>query len=257
MRGIGSLACSLALLGSFAAQARAQDTLFFPPPNHIAIRVMRSLPSFDVTGNHVWTVNGTTAAVSLGDLDSAGATAFHHHTREQADVQLAGTAEIKVGDRAEPFPPGSGIVVPADVAYSFTNRGSGTITLLEFHGVPRPDLVPPRPKISFPVAEEAVAVPVGQQLVTRVDVADGKTLAGRTCYMRWRSVTEPIDVHPAATPTELFVYVAMGNALLRAEGRTTALAAGTLLVIPGPLAHARLESVGGAPAALVEIRVTK
>ena len=186
-----------------------------------------------------------------------GATAFHHHTREQADVQLAGTAEIKVGDRAEPFPSGSGIVAPADVAHSFTNRGSGTITLLEFHAVPRPDLVPPRPKVTFPAAEEAVSVPAGQQLVTRVDVADGKTPDGRTSYVRWRPVTESIDVHPAATPTELFVYVAKGNVQLRAEGRTIALAAGTLLIIPGPLAHARIDPVGGTQAALVEFRVNK
>jgi len=162
-----------------------------------------------------------------------GATAFHHHTREQADVQLAGTAEIKVGDRAEPFPSGSGIVAPADVAHSFTNRGSGTITLLEFHAVPRPDLVPPRPKVTFPAAEEAVSVPAGQQLVTRVDVADGKTPDGRTSYVRWRPVTESIDVHPAATPTELFVY-GEGERATACRGTNDSIGRGNASDHPGP-----------------------
>ncbi|HEV8446643.1 MAG TPA: hypothetical protein VGQ44_07475 [Gemmatimonadaceae bacterium] len=51
--------------------------------------------------------------------------------------------------------------------------------------------------------------------------------------------------------------MAKGNVQLRAEGRTIALAAGTLLIIPGPLAHARIDPVGGTQAALVEFRVNK
>jgi len=244
--------------GSVSASARAQDTVFFPPTSHVAIRAMRMVPTVDLNDRvHLHTVVGATGSVSFGDLDSGGVAPLHHHTREQVNVGLTSTFQVTVGNHVEVLPAGYGLIIPADVNHSFANPGPTVASAIEFHTIPRPDLVPPRPKLSFPASAAAVVVRDDQRLVTRMDTPAGKTLNGRTCTVAWRSIRSTIDAHPQPTATELFVYVARGAVELSAEGHTANVPEGSLVIIPAKLAHARMRSIGQSSAAVIEFQVHK
>ena len=236
-------------------QIHAQDTVYFPPTDRIAVRAMRSIPTIDVApGVHVRTVVGPTAAFSLGDFDSAAAAPLHHHTREQADVGISGVLDMTIGKHVEPLGPGAGVVVPPNVEHSIANRRGGVMTVIEFHAVPRPDLVPPRPAMTFPSSTEPVPVADGRRLTTQLDVrGDDRVITGATCKVRSRRVTEsPVDLHPTATSNEVFVYVMRGDADVTASGRTTKVSAGTLVIIPAGLRHVTARARGTDGAAIVE-----
>src|SRR6185369_16036176 len=96
-----------------------------------------------------------------------------HHTREQADVGIAGMFDMTLKNHVEPLGPGAGVIVPANVAHSIANKGAGVMTVIEFHTVRRPDLVPPRPALTFPASPEAVAVPDDRKLIAPLDGAGG------------------------------------------------------------------------------------
>jgi mannose-6-phosphate isomerase-like protein (cupin superfamily) len=116
-------------------------------------------------GVHVRTVVGTTGSFSIGDFDAGSAAVLHHHTREQADVGIAGVFDMTIGTHEEALGPGAGVIVPADVAHSIANKRGGVMTVIEFHTVRRPDLVPPRPPMTFPSSAEPVPVPAGRRLI--------------------------------------------------------------------------------------------
>lgn len=252
-----SVPLAMGLLAHVAAQA--QDTIFFPPANRIAIRDMRSVPPLGLnTLLRVHTVVGQTGSASFAEFDSGAVTGpVHHHTREQVDVGLTGTVEASVGTHVEQLSAGYAVVIPADVSHSFANPRSGLVTAIEFHTVRRPDLLPGYPAMTFPSSSEAVAVPDNQALGKRINTVSGETLEGRSCLVRWRWVGTTVDLHPTPTPTELFVYVAEGGAKLTAEGRTTRVSEGSLIVIPAELAHARIETTGTSKAAVIEFQVQK
>ncbi len=105
------------------------------------------------------TVVGTTGSFSIGEFDSGSAAVLHHHTREQADVGITGVFDVTLGTHVEPLGPGAAVIVPPNVAHSIANKGGGVMTVIEFHTVRRPDLVPPRPALTFPASPEPVAVP--------------------------------------------------------------------------------------------------
>ena len=236
--------------------ANAQDTLYFPPADHIAIRYLPSIPAVElVPGVHVHTVVGATASVSFGEFDSAGVAPLHHHTREQADVGLSGRTNMTIGTNVEFLDPGYGVIVPANVRHSIANLGSGVRTVLEFHTVRRPDLVPPRPVVTFPAAAEPVPVPADRRLVRPIDAGDGSTLTGETCGMRWRRVAEAVDVHPVPTATELFIYVARGTVRLVAPRISSTLGTGMLIIVPATSGRVQLSAVGAEPASVVEFSV--
>jgi len=237
--------------------SNAQDTIFFPPTDRIAIRHMPSIPAIELAPRvHVHTVVGSTGSVSFGEFDSAGIAPLHHHTREQADVGLSGQLDMTVGSNVEPLPPGFGIIVPANVRHSIGNTHSGVRTVIEFHTVRRPDLVPPRPTLTFPAAAEPVSLDANRRLVARIDAGDGSTLTGETCTMRSRRIaTSVVDVHPDATPTELFIYVARGTVRLAASGSTSTLRPGMLVIVPAAIRNVRLSSADADGASVIEFSV--
>jgi mannose-6-phosphate isomerase-like protein (cupin superfamily) len=194
-----------------------------------------------------------TGSVSLGEVDSGGVAPLHHHTREQTDIALTGVFDVTIGDRIESLGPGVGVVIPADVPHSIANHRRGVATMLEFHTVRRPDLVPPRPTMTFPVAPAPAPTPT-RALAVPMDVGDGATLTGETCTMRWRRVTRSVDVHPDPTMTELFVYVARGAVRLVGEAGGETLGAGTLIIVPARVRHVQIAPMG-ADAGLIEFRV--
>ena len=242
-------------VGANARPLTAQDTLFFPAPDRLTVRALKSVPTVDVApGVHVHTVVGVTGSVSLGEFDSAGAAPLHHHTREQTDVGLTGAFDVTVGDRVERLEPWSGMIIPADVPHLIANNRSGVAAVLEFHTVRRPDLVPPRPRMTFPSTPAPAATP-SRPLIARMDAGDGVTFTGETCTMRFRRLTAAVDVHPDATPTELFVYVARGAVRLEGTEGGTVLGAGTLIIVPARERRVQI-APSGADASLVEFRVT-
>lgn len=80
----------------------------------VAVRVMSQMSAIDLApGVRVRTVVGTVGSVSVADFEPGSAAALHHHTREQADISLAGSFDMTLGDRVEKLAPGYGVVVPA------------------------------------------------------------------------------------------------------------------------------------------------
>lgn len=230
--------------------AVTQSDPYFLPSDRVAVRRMDAVPPIDLApGVHVRTVVGATGSFSIGDFDSGSAAVLHHHTREQADVGITGVLEMTLGTHVESLGPGAGVIVPPDVAHSIANRGGGVMTVIEFHTVRRPDLVPPRPALTFPASPEPVAVPVGHALVTQLDgpgstsSAGPSTIRGQTCTLVWRQLptgATPTDMHPTGTRTELFVYVVRGVAELATSGGVQRVMAGTLIVIPSGERHVSL-----------------
>ena len=255
IRTLPLVAASLVMTGG---HLRAQDTVSFPAQDHVAIRAMRSVPVNDLGGLHLHTVVGATGSVSFGELDSGGTTGpAHHHTREQGDVGLTGTLEATLGNHIEQLQPGFGVIIPADVMHGFVNRGPGRVTGIEFHTVRRPDLVPGQPHASYPTAPSPVDVPDNRRLIVPLNTTQGETITGATCLLRWRWVGDSVDMHPQTTLTELYMYVVQGEIRLTAEGRSTRVPEGSLLVIPAKERHVRVEAVGGARAGLIEFQVRR
>jgi mannose-6-phosphate isomerase-like protein (cupin superfamily) len=245
-----------ALVAAPSSTARGQDTIFFPNTNRIAIRNMAAIPALELTERlHIHTIVGATGSVSFGELDSGAVVTLHHHTREQADVTLSGRMDVVLGQSTAPLPAGYGVLIPTDVSHSLVNPGPGRATAIEFHTVPRPDLVPPRPTVRFPAAGVDVPLLDARSAVVRLDSASGSTMPGRTCVVRWRRVRAPTDIHPAPTLTELFTYVVRGSAEVEAEGRTETLAQGSLMVIPAALVHARIRSLADSDVVLLMFQV--
>jgi quercetin dioxygenase-like cupin family protein len=220
----------------------AQDPLYFPPPDRVSVRVMSELSPIDLApGVHVRTVVGATGSVSIGEFEPGSAAVLHHHTREQADVALIGAFDMTIGTHVEKLGPDMGVIVPSNVAHSIANKGASAMTVVEFHTVPRPDLVPPRPAMTFPSSPEAVPVPDSRSLVVRLDQPGGagaQTIAGQTCTMTWRRLArgaKPADVQAAGT--ELLIYVLRGTLQLEATGSPQRVMAGSVIIIP---AHQRL-----------------
>ena len=246
----------LALLTACRAVAIAQDTVFFPPPNRIAVRDMRAVSAVDLSDRvHIRTIVGPTSSVSVGELDSGAVVPAHHHTREQADITLRGQMTVTLGSHVAALPMGVGVLIPIDVTHSLENPGPGRTLAIEFHTVPRPDLVPPRTPITFPSA--AVDAPVGDvsRLIARMNADSGATLDGSACEVRWRTVRTAVDVHPAPTPTEWFVYVARGMAEVEAAGASVPIREGMLLMVPASMAHVRLRAVGNSEVNVIEFHV--
>jgi mannose-6-phosphate isomerase-like protein (cupin superfamily) len=228
----------------------------FVPPDGIAVRVMDKVSPVDVApGVHVRTVVGTTGSFSLGDFDAGSAAVLHHHTREQADVGIAGVFDMTIGTHEESLGPGAGVIVPADVAHSLANKRGGVMTVIEFHTVRRPDLVPPRPPMTFPSSAEPVPVPAERRLIVPLDRPGTAlwTIRGETCTLAWRRGTRGSTLDLEAGDTELFVYVVKGAGEWGMTGRTSHVDPGTLIVVPAR-ERTSLRASGSDDLALVEFR---
>jgi len=218
-----------------------QDPLYFPPADRVSVRVMSELSPIDLApGVHVRTLVGWTGSVSIGEFEPGSAAVLHHHTREQGDVGLTGTFDMTIGTHVEKLGPDMGVIVPSNVAHSIANKGTGVMTVLEFHTVPRPDLVPPRPAMTFPSSPEAVPIP-DSALVVKVDLPRTETaqsLTGQTCTMTWRRLargTKQADVQAAGT--ELLIYIIRGTLQLeyiglQVMGSPQRATAGSVIIIP-------------------------
>jgi mannose-6-phosphate isomerase-like protein (cupin superfamily) len=224
----------------------AQDPLYFLPPDRISVRVMSELSPIDLApGVHVRTLVGAKGSVSVGEFEPGSAAVLHHHTREQADVGLIGTFDMTIGTHVEKLGPDMGVIVPADVAHSIANKGTAVMTVLEFHTVPRPDLVPPRPAMTFPSSPEAVSVSNAALVVTfnppRPEMA--QSITGKTCTMAWHRLgrsAKPVDVQ--AQGTEVLIYVVRGAPQIDGASPPQPVKAGSVIMIPAHQ-HARLQAL--------------
>jgi quercetin dioxygenase-like cupin family protein len=250
------VAVALLILVAGGKTLAAQDTVFFPAPDRIAIRYLPSIPIVDVAPHaHVHTVVGATGSVSFGEFDSSGVAPLHHHTREQVDVGLSGRFDMTIGANVESLASGTGVIVPANVNHSIANNRADVATAVEFHTVRRPDLVPPRPSMKFPASEEPARVPGDRRLISRMDSGGGEILNGETCTVRWRRLSQPVDVHNQASATELFVYVARGTVRLAAAGSISMLSPGTVVIVPGTTRNVMMSAAGSEDAAVIEFEV--
>ena len=239
----------------------AQKDVYFLPDDRVSIREMRAVPAVELApGIRVHTVVAATGSFSLADFDSGTAAPLHHHAREQADVGLTGALAMTLGTHVEALGPGAGVIVPPNVAHSIANKGSGMMTVIEFHTVRRPDMVPPRPALTFPASPTPAPVPDDRPLVVQLEAQqsesgnDSRTLRGETCTLVWRRLARggAADLRRARARTELFVYMVRGDAEVTAAGTVTRVSGGTLVVIPGNDQHARIRAVGSAGAIVVE-----
>jgi len=230
----------------------AQDPRYFGPAERVSVRDMSEIPPIDLApGVHVHTIVGQTSALSVGEFEPGSAAVLHHHTREQADVGVAGSFDMTIGTHVEKLAPDAGVIVPANVDHSIANRGSDRMTVVEFHTVPRPDLVPPRPVLTFPSSPEPVPVRDGQRLVKQLGrpSATGsnatRTITGETCAMTWRHLVRaasPLVVQAGAR--ELLIYVIRGDVDLVVEAGQQAIRTNTAVVVPP---HERVTLKASAP----------
>jgi quercetin dioxygenase-like cupin family protein len=251
----------LACLVLFASLDRlvAQGVDPFVPADRVAIRVMQNLAAVEVApGVRARTVVGSTGSFSLVDFSPGGAAPLHHHTREQANLGLAGTFEVTLGDHVVTLGVGEGFVIPANVSHAIANKRQEVMTLLEFHTVRRLDAVPPRPLMAFPKSAEPVALPDARKLVRRLDGTGASnssesTIDGQTCVLavrRLASGAAPMDLHPRRTGAEVYVYVLRGQAELMSTGTVHRLEPGTLVVIPAAELHVMVKAIGSTDTAL-------
>jgi quercetin dioxygenase-like cupin family protein len=251
----------LALVG-FSVPLVGQDSIHFVPADRVAVRVMREVPSIDVApGVHVRTVVGSTGSFSLGDFDAGGVAPLHHHTREQADVGISGVFDVTLGNHVEAVGPGAGVIIPPNVTHSIANVRGGVMTIIEGHTVPRPDLVPPRPTMTFPASPEPAALPGDRKIVVQLDKSDREqsgaatTIVGETSTLAWRRLetgAAPTNIPAARMRGELFVYIVRGDAGLFVSGKEQRVGAGTLVVIPAAEQGVRMRAIGTTDVAIVE-----
>ena len=231
-----------------------QESLHLVPADRVAVRVMAQVAPVDVApGVHVRTVVGETGSFSLADFEPGSAAVLHHHTREQADFGITGVFDMTIGTHEEALGPGAGVIVPSNVSHSIANKRGGVITLIEFHTVRRPDLVPPRPAMAYPLSAEPVPVPAGRRLVVSLD-RPGSTpqaIRGETCTLASRRGARGSMLSLEAGNTELFVYVVRGAGDLRLTTGNARLEPGTLIVVP---ARERTTLRAAAELTLVEFR---
>jgi len=220
----------------------AQESVHFLPAGRVATRNMREVPAVDLApGVHVRTVVGAQASFSLGEFEPRAAAVLHHHTREQADIAIDGAFEMTIANHVEALGPGAGVIVPPNVSHSIRNPAPHPLSVIEFHTVPRPDLVPPRPALTFPASADPVDTPGGRDIVVPLQEpananADKRaSIEGETCTMAWRIIlmTGPgSNLNPAPARAERFFYVVQGDATLINGAQTEHAPAGTLIVVP-------------------------
>lgn len=219
---------------------------------------MSDVPSVELApGVQVRTVVGTTGSFSIGDFEPGSAAVLHHHTREQGDIGIAGEFAMTLGEGVEKLGLADGAIVPPDVAHSIANNGKARATVIEFHTVRRPDLVPPRPALTFP----ALPTPVARSVPRLIQPMDGASresagrvswLRGETCLMGWRrlpSGAAPVELR--AGRVERFVYVLRGEIQMAHEGTRERIGSGSLVVVPAG-AMITIQAVGTEDAAVAE-----
>lgn len=243
----------------------AQESVHFPPTDKVVILAMRDVPAVQLaTGFMGRTLVGATGSFSYAEFEDGAGAALHHHTREQVNVGIEGVMEMAIGTHTEPLPAGAAVITPANVRHSIRNRSGGKLISLEFHTIRRPDLAPPRPRpaVPYPVAPEPVAVPDDRKLAVQL-YSPGQPsgvatmIQGETCTLAWRRMTPDsaaVDLAPATSGAELFVYVVSGQAEITAPGLSQAVGAGTVIIIPGQQEHVMIKATGSANVALVEFR---
>jgi mannose-6-phosphate isomerase-like protein (cupin superfamily) len=234
-----------------------QNDNHFLSADRVALRDMREVPPVEgAPGVHLRTVVGAAASFTLAVLEPGAVTALHHHTREQADIAIDGVFDMTIANHVEPLGPGAGVVVPPNVEHSIRNASSRPLSVIEFHTVRRPDLVPPRPAITFPASPDPIDTPGGRRIVAPLhDPANVRAdkraeIAGETCTLAWRIVLmsgPATNLNPARAQTERFFYVVQGDATLFNESRLEHAPAGTLIVVPAGFAkHVQLKASGAA-----------
>jgi mannose-6-phosphate isomerase-like protein (cupin superfamily) len=235
--GSSSRLIAVAIAVGLAEALAAQQSPNFVTADRVAVRLMREISPIELApGVQVRTVVGSTGSFSVGDFAGGSSAPLHHHTREQADVGIDGVFDMTIGTHVEAIAPDAAVIVPPNVAHSLANTRAVPATVIEFHTVRRPDLVPPRPAITFPSSPTPVFVPDDRRLVAPLDRpgdSQARTIRGKTCTLTWRRISR--SQPPAAlvaTSVELFVYVVRGSATLSSADGHQPLNPGTLVVIP-------------------------
>ena len=229
-RSLGALVAATGVVLCSTSGGRAQESIHFLPDDRVSVRVMADVPAIDLApGVRVRTVVGTTGSFSYADFEPGSAAPLHHHEREQADVGLTGTFDMTIGTQVEKLAPRGAVIVPSNVAHSIANTGTTSAALIEFHTIRRPDLVPPRPAVTFPASAQPVAVSDGRLFVR----PPAPNQAGETCTLTWTFVRpgQPVERRPALG-VERFVYVVSGEVIIAKDGKSERVGAGSLILEP-------------------------
>lgn len=218
-------------------------------------------------GIRIKPVVGQTGTFVFAEFAPGSETVKHHHTHEQANLGLTGSAEISIGGRPHVLAPFTGTMTPADAEHSIADRGTATATLLEFQPVRRVDLLPPRPALTFPSSPAAAVVPARAAVAMdfgppEPNAAGSRVLAGKACTLSvWRVPGTPRSVTLAqrAAGAEQFAYVIEGRAEFGAGTNSRPIGPGTLVVNPpgAPAIRVRVTDAGGAVLAIFEPPATK
>jgi hypothetical protein len=69
-------------------------------------------------------------------------------TRAATDIGITGSSQSRWTIEWAAAARGQ-FIIPSNVAHSLANKGTGVARVIEFHTIRRPDLVPPRPAMSY------------------------------------------------------------------------------------------------------------
>jgi quercetin dioxygenase-like cupin family protein len=242
----------LVVLISVTAAVLPQDS-YLLAPDRVQTRTMSEIAAVEVVpGVLVRTVVGTTASLSLADFGPGSLPPAHHHEREQIDVGITGTFDVILSNRTEAVGPGEGVIIPSNISHSIANSHSSPARLVEFHTVRRLDLVPPRPRLTFPAGPEPAAVPA-QRLTTRLD--SPSTIVGETALVSWRNVARgavPLAARSGRMRGELFLYVVRGEVELLTGKSSQRVAPEGLIVVPDFIEDVMIKAAVGSDAAILE-----
>jgi quercetin dioxygenase-like cupin family protein len=240
------------------------DMLAGPEPNHYAL--FRETDAIDGTafepspGVSLRSIVGEAGTLTVTELRPYAGVFSHHHTTPQFDFVIAGEAEVRVGGviggEEILLKSDQGVIVPPDVEHSLHNSSGAVTTVIEFQPIRRFDLLPPRPKPDYAIAEHPNIVPADQlQRVNFVSPitngwtasSDGvrrQTRGGVTMLDLPANLQTTVDLRRQPSNGEEFLYCLSGEINLTAPGQEQGLSAGEIAIVPRTTNELHLKVTG-------------
>ena len=192
------------------------------------------------------TVVGQAGTFAFGEFAPGPERKPHHHTYEQINVGLTGTAGVRAAGRPIALGRLGASFTPNDVEHVLMNTGAPS-TLVEFQPVRRLDLLPDRTAVQLPVGASAAGVPSDWPLVSDLDpnstgwndvgagvrskVAKGRASAVTAWHLS-EGMRRPHALTVQFSDSGRFLFAISGSVEIRRGRESVRLGARTLIVSP-------------------------
>jgi quercetin dioxygenase-like cupin family protein len=215
-----------------------------------------SLPWTDLRpGLRIKVVVGEFGTFAFVEMEPGVRTSGHHHTHEQVNLGLSGSAEVSIDGSIHRLDSFGATITPANATHLLANNGNAKAVSLEFQPVRRLDLVPPRSALTFPASPQPVPLPRDARVFALLAPSSSgqdqgtivKELAGKTGRLRVGRVggAQGGQLDLSRSAGESFVYVVEGKAEVTAGANQRKVAPQTLVVVSGQARDTRLNTAIG------------